>query len=225
MAVSHVYPTIDFTLLDYAKIPVGAFLVGFDTSNGGKLCKLDRFGNITVVEGGGISTNYGLYTQTSSSTPITNTTSETSLLDGGIGSLTVPANGFKLGDSFRAVLTGHISSVNNHTLHIRIKSNGSILADTGVITLPATTNKNWKLDIDFNIRQIGVAGVASIASGGSFIYNKDSNNGFEGATFSVLNTTTFNTTVNNTLVITAQWGTASTGDSIYSDIFTLTKVY
>ena len=54
MAVSHVYPTIDFTLLDYAKIPVGAFLVGFDTSNGGKLCKLDRFGNITVIESGGI---------------------------------------------------------------------------------------------------------------------------------------------------------------------------
>lgn len=225
MAVSHVYPTIDFTLLDYAKIPVGAFLIGFDTSNGGKLCKMDRFGNITVLEGGGISTNYGLYTQTATSTPITNTIVETSILDGGLGSLTVPANGFSVGDSFRAVLTGHISTINNHTLHIRVKSGTALLADTGVITLPAITGKHWKLDIEFVIRQIGVAGVATIVSGGSFIYNKDSNNAFEGATFSVENSTTFNTTVSNTLVITAQWGQANAGDSIYSEIFTLTKVY
>ena len=53
MGVSHVYPIIDFTLVDYAKIPVGAYLIGFDTSNGGKLCKMDRFGVITVIEGGG----------------------------------------------------------------------------------------------------------------------------------------------------------------------------
>jgi len=225
MAVSHMYPTIDFTLLDYDKIPVDAYLIGFDTSNGGKLCKMDHLGNITVIEGSGISPNYGLYVQTASSTPVTNTIVETSLLDGGVGSLTVPANGFNVGDSFRAVLTGHISSVNNHTLRIRVKSGSVLLADTGALTLFASTNKHWKLDINFTIRQIGGAGVASIASGGSFSYNKNSNDAFEGVNFSVENATTFNTTISNTLVITAQWGTANTGDSIYSDIFVLNKVY
>ena len=166
-----------------------------------------------------------LYTQTNSSTPVTNTVVETSLLDGGLGTLTVPANMFKMGDSFRAVLTGYISSVNNHTLHIRVKSNGVLLADTGVITMPATTAQHWKLDIDFTVRALGVAGVASIASGGSFIYNKDASNAFEGVNFSVENTTTFDTTIDNTLVITAQWGTANAGDSIYSEIFTLNKTY
>lgn len=59
MGVSHVYPIIDFTQLDYLKIPVGAYLIGFDTSNGGKLCKMDHFGVITVIEGTGTVTTNG----------------------------------------------------------------------------------------------------------------------------------------------------------------------
>ena len=148
-------------------------------------------------------TTYGLYTQTASSTPVTNTIVETSLLDGGIGTLTVPANGFQVGDSFHAIMTGHISSENNRTLHIRIKTGTSLLADTGVITLPQTTAKHFKLDIYFTVRTLGVAGVASIASGGDFTYEKDASNGFEGAAFSTENNTTFDTTISNTLEITA----------------------
>lgn len=166
-----------------------------------------------------------LHAQTSTSTPVTNTTSELSLLDGGVGTLTVPANGFKVGDSFNAILTGHISSVNNHTLRIKIKTGSIILADTGLITMPATTTKHWKLEIAFTVRKIGVSGVASIAAGGSFIYSKNASNAFEGANFSTETTTGFDTTISNTLAITAQWGTANAGDSIYSEIFTLYKTY
>ena len=167
----------------------------------------------------------GLFAQTGPSTRITNTTIESSLLDGGVGTLTVPANGFKVGDSFSAVLTGHISSINNHTLHIRIKSDGVALVDTGVMTMAATTGKHWKLDVNFTIRAIGSAGTASIASGGSFVYTKNASNAFEGVNFSTELSTGFNTTIANTLVITAQWGQANTGDIIYSELFTLTKTY
>lgn len=167
----------------------------------------------------------GLYTQTTASTRITNTTVETSLLDGGVGTLSVPANGFKVGDSFFAIATGHISSVNNHTLRIRIKSDGIILADTGLMSMSAATNKHWKLDVYFTIRTLGGPGVASIATGGTFFYTKDASNSFEGINFSTETFAGFDTTVNNTLVITAQWGTASTGDIIYSELFTLTKTY
>lgn len=166
-----------------------------------------------------------LYTQTNSSTPVTNTLVETSLLDGGVGTLTVPANGFKVGDSFHAVATGHINSVNNHTLRIRIKSDGIVLADTGVITMAASTAKHWKLEIEFIVRAIGASGVASIATGGAFFYTKDASNAFEGTNFSTETSTGFDTTISNTLAITAQWGTASAGDSIYSEIFTLNKTY
>lgn len=166
-----------------------------------------------------------LYTQTSDSVPVTNTLVETSLLDGGLGTLSIPANMFQVGDSFRAVLTGHVSSVNNHKLRLRVKTGVVILADTGDITMPATTNKNWKLEIDFTVRALGVAGVATIVSGGNFVYSKDASNAFEGAGFSVLNNTTFDTTINNTLSITAQWNNADPGDSIYSEIFILNKTY
>lgn len=171
------------------------------------------------------TTNYGLYAQTASSTPVTNTTTETSLLDGGVGTLSVPANGFNIGDSFHAILSGHISSVNNHTLQIRIKSNGTILADTGSITMAGATNKHWKLEVYFTIRALGTSGTAKIATAGAFMYTKDASNSFEGTNFSTETATGFNTTIDNTLVVTAQWGTASTGDIIYSEIFTLNKTY
>lgn len=176
-----------------------------------------------------VSNPYGylsrLYTQTNSSTPITNTTVETSLLDGGLGTLTVPANGFQVGDSFHAILTGHISSVNNHKLHIRIKTGSVVLADTGQITMSGSTNKHWKLEVYFTVRTLGGSGVASIVTGGTFMYTKDASNAFEGTNFSTEVFTGFDTTISNTLVITAQWNTADPGDLIYSEIFTLNKTY
>lgn len=169
--------------------------------------------------------SYGLYTQTASSTPVTNTTTETSLLDGGVGTLTVPANGFKVGDSFHAILTGYISSVNNHTLTIRIKAGSVVLATTGSITMAATTGRHWKLEVYFTVRTLGASGVASIATGGTFMYTKNASTNFEGTNFSTETTTGFDTTISNTLSITAQWGQTNTGDSIYSEIFTLNKTF
>jgi hypothetical protein len=167
-----------------------------------------------------------LYTQTNSSTPVTATNIEGTLLDGGLGTLTIPANGFKIGDSFSAVLIGHLSCVGTATLEIRIKTaSGILLADTGVMAMSATTNKHWKLDVDFTVRQIGIATVASIASGGLFAYTKNAGLNFEGVNFSIINNTTFDTTISNTLVITAQWNTNNAGNSIYSEIFTLNKTY
>lgn len=169
--------------------------------------------------------SYGLYTQTASSTPVTNTTTETSLLDGGVGTLTVPANGFKVGDSFHAILTGYISSVNNHTLTIIIKSGSVVLATTGAVTMGGTTGRHWKLEVYFTVRTLGASGVASIATGGTFMYTKNASTNFEGTNFSTETITGFDTTISNTLSITAKWGQANTGDSIYSEIFTLNKTY
>ena len=189
------------------------------------LC-VDANGLVKTYSGSPSTTSYGLYTQTASSTPITATAVEGSLLDGGLGSLSIPANGFKIGDSFSAVLIGHLSCINTATLQIRIKTtSGILLADTGTMAMSATTSKHWKLDVNFTIRQIGAITVASIASGGLFAYTKNSGLNFEGVNFSIINNTTFDTTVLNTLVITAQWNTNDAGNSIYSEIFTLNKIY
>lgn len=167
-----------------------------------------------------------LYTQTNSSTPVTATAVEGSLLDGGLGTLTIPANGFQVGDSFSGVLIGHLSCVGSATLEIRIKTaSGILLADTGVMAMNTTTNKHWNLNIDFTVRQVGAATVASIASGGLFSYTRDGGLNFEGVNFSIINNTTFDTTIASTLVVTAQWNTNNAGNSIYSEIFTLNKTY
>ena len=169
---------------------------------------------------------YGLYAQTANSAIVTNTTTETTVIGTGVGSLSVPANGFAVGDSFRAIFGGVINAENNQTIRIRLKTGSVILLDSGVQNLgSAVTDDVWSLNVDFTVRQIGTAGVASIVSLGGFHYTKTNNASVQGFGFNVLNNTTFNTTISNTLDVTVEWGSASTGNNIYSDIFTLNKVY
>jgi hypothetical protein len=175
--------------------------------------------------------NYGatnpssLFAQTGNSTIISGTNVEHTLINGGVGTLTVPANAFKIGDSFRAIFGGVMSVANNQTIRIRVKTNGTILLDSGAQSITNITNGIFSLNIDFTIRQLGGAGVASIVSLGTFHYNKTSNAAVEGFGFNVINNTTFNTTVDNTLDVTVQWGSTNAGNSIYSDIFILNKTY
>lgn len=171
------------------------------------------------------ATAYGLYAQTVSSTPITATIVESTLIGAGVGALTVPANGFFVGGSFNAKLNGHISCVGSATIQIKIKANSVVLGDTGIIALDTTTNKHWQIDLNFTIRNIGGVGVGSIVSSGFFGYIKNSGTNFEGANFITINNTTFDTTISNTLVVTAQWNTNNASNSIYSDIFVLNKIY
>ena len=183
----------------------------------------DYVGVIPIVPS---TLNYGLYAQTENSVPVTATTEELSLINGGVGSLVIPANGFSVGDSFQALFVGNISCVGTATLDIKVKTeSGVLLADTQVVNMDTATDKSWRLDINFTIREIGVAGIASIVSGGLFSYTKNSGLNFEGSNFSIVNNTTFDTTVENKLVVTAKWNTNNAGNSIYSEIFTLNKIY
>lgn len=167
----------------------------------------------------------GLFAQTGNGTPITATVVETTLIDGGVGSLSVPANTFKVGDSFVASMGGIISCANNEGLQIKIKEGSVILASTGALTMPQCNTQRWDLQVRFTIRAIGGAGVAVIASFGQFTYSKDASSTYEGADFSTINNTTFNTTTSSTLNITAQWGSNNAANSIYSESFILTKIY
>jgi hypothetical protein len=185
-------------------------------------------GTTTVINipGYPATINYGLFAQTANSTLITNTTAESSLINGGVGTLTIPANGFSVGDSFRAVFGGVINANNNQNITIRVKAGSIVLLDSGPQNLGSSViNDVWSLNIDFTIRAIGAAGVASIVSLGSFHYTKTNNASVQGFGFNTVNNTTFDTTVSNALNVTAQWGTASSGNNIYSDIFILNKIY
>ena len=168
----------------------------------------------------------GLFAQTADSTPVTATVAETTIIGTGVGTLTVPANAFQIGDSFVCALDGILSCGSSATLHIRVKTlAGVLLADTGIIDMSAATNKSWLINLYFTIRTLGGPTVASISSGGLFSYIRNGGTQFEGYVLSTINATTFDTTVDNTLVITAQWNTTSAGNSITTRNFTLTKLY
>jgi hypothetical protein len=167
----------------------------------------------------------GLFSQTSDSVAVTNTTVESSLISTGVGTLSVPANGFQVGAAYIAYLSGVMSSQNNATMEIHLRSNGFVLADTNPMILSATTGKFWELHVNFVIRAIGGGGVAAIVTSGRFSYNKDSGNTPESLGFSDVNNTTFDTTINNTLAVTATWGNASPLNSIQTRIFNLYRVY
>ena len=174
---------------------------------------------------GGLPLNYGLFSQTGNNINITNTTTETNLIDTGVGTLSVPANGFKVGDSFSGQFMGILSSLNNATLNLRVKSDSVVLATSGAQTLASASNSVWLLTLNFTIRALGVAGVASIVTVGTFYDIKQSNSQQQGFSFYSINSTTFNTTIANNLNVTAQWGSASTSNSLHPDIFVLQKIY
>ncbi len=170
-------------------------------------------------------TVYGLFSQTGNSVVVSGTTTESSLIDGGAGTLSVPANGFSIGDSFRGDFGGILNVGNNQTLRIRLKTGSVELADSGIQPITNITNDVWSLSVNFTIRQTGAAGVASIVTLGAFHYTKTNNGTVEGFSFNTVNNTTFDTTINNTLDVTVQWGSTSVDNSIYSDIFVLNKIY
>ena len=206
-------------------------LVALERNLRGLCCKLAEVELIPGPQGpqgiqGPVGPSGSLFAQTGNSTIISGTTVESTLINGGVGTLTVPANGSQVGDSFRAIFGGVMNASNNQTIRIRVKAGAITLLDSGVQNLGSSViNDVWSLNIDFTIRQLGGPGVASIVSLGSFHYTKTNNASVQGFGFNVVNNTTFNTTISNTLNVTVQWGSNDIGNNIYSDIFILNKTY
>ena len=178
-----------------------------------------RVPNVYADTLNGLSPTGGLFAQTATQTATG--TGEQTLITTGVGSLTVPANTFKVGDSFMLKMSGEKTNSNTNTINIRLKSGSTTLASTGTITLPSLSSAPWELTSEFTVRAIGGATVASLSTGGKFVYT-DVNN-YEGASFSVINNTTFNTTISNTLNITADQSTA--GNTTTCTNLILTKIY
>jgi hypothetical protein len=202
------------------------------TAKGSSLAQTDLIPIAEVLGGGyvtkrvnGNNVNYRVFAQTGNSTAITATTTELTLIDGGVGTLTVPANGFQVGDSFSLNMGGLMSAQNGNTITIRLKTGSVSLGSSGALTMPAITNQVWYLTTNFTIRAIGAAGVASVVVLSQFHILKAASGTQEGFAWNTTNTTTFDTTISNTLSITAQWSSNNASNSIYSDIFTLSKTY
>lgn len=169
----------------------------------------------------------GIYSQTTEGTDKTGTTYQSLLSGTGVGSLSVPANSFAVGDTYHADLCGIMSSVNNDDISIQINA-----GPTSAVTLlslnqvlKSATDKVFTLKIKFVVRAIGAAGVAQMATYAEFMYNDDASNKSETFVFYNENPTTFDTTTANVLDILVKYNSANAGNKSRSELFTIHKAY
>ena len=165
--------------------------------------------------------NYGLYAGTEDGLNISNTADEKTLIPDGVGSLSVPANGFSIGDSFRGMLTGLLNSANNQGFKIKVKINDVNILNSGEQIVSNLVDDTFSLNLDFTIRSLGET--AKVASSASFHYTKQSNGNVEGFAFSEV--VEIDTTIENTLSVTFQWGGVNAANSIQTKTFVLNKTY
>ena len=210
----HNYPLQIYTLGDNDFLDVDYFNgAGYDSS---KILGLSLKSQLKA----------GMYTMIADSSTVGGTTTELDFMDGSyMGTLTVPANTFQFGDSFRLKVCGLIGAHNNDTLTIRIKSGSTILSASPAITMPAIGSEVFELECNFTIRAIGSAMSASIITNSTFTWNKASANIFEGQNWIAVNNSTFDTTIANTLQLTAQWSSNNASNHIQSRLAHLEKSY
>lgn len=158
----------------------------------------------------------GLYSQTSIKT-ISNTTTETSLIGSGIGSLTVPPLYFQDGYSFLYKTGGLFrDSANGQTIRFRLRNSG-VLFDSGILILSnVNTLRGWNIETQFTYYG------GNMISNFQFSYTNANNDTFG---FTNQGTNAINNLVSNTLDFTAQWGSASVNNTISSNYGTLTKIF
>ena len=198
--------------------PADKYYLGIDSGDG-RLYVMDDAGAVTKFLSAG-SLSIGNYAQTVQGATVTNTTTETGIVGTGVGSLSIPANTFVVGDSFHGKIGGVISAQNGDDITINIKAGSTVLASTGSISLSPVTALGWELELDFTIASLTATG--SMCTNGNFAYNRDTGS-LEGFVFQDVQT--IDTTIDNTLDITVTWGQAKTQDQIYSANFVLFKTY
>ncbi len=191
----------------------GELLIGKTTGS--------TFEKTTLTSGTGISVSNGSgaitinassnYTSTAFKT-IANTTTETTLLASGTGSLTINANTLTVGKTYIIKAYGYVStdaSAPNWTVKAKLGST-EIASTTGAA--PASlSNRRVEITVIFTCYTIGTSG--TIAAQGSFGYNSNATNGF---TREMVNTSTItlNTETNQTIDLTFTWSAADTDNTI-----------
>jgi hypothetical protein len=187
----------------------------------------ERAANVWTNLVNGIQPSGGLFMQTADGSLYTNSTTETSILGTGVGNLTVPANTFQV-SGYKLDVAGNFNGQNGSVLTLRLCANFTgTPVDLGsvVVTLENATSKFFELEADFAIRSIGAATVAEVVTNMDFTYNRNTGNEFVGQRAVSSNSTTFDTTISNTLFLTAEFDTASTSNSIQTKLATLTRTY
>lgn len=152
-----------------------------------------------------------LFAQTASAT-VANTTTETTLASTGEGSLTLPANFLRPGRTVRVRASGFASDTGTPTLRFRVKLGSTTIGDTGAIALTGTvSNEGFVVDYELTCRTAGASGTV-IGQGFSHVDNSTNTGLLESLPSTAA--VTVNTTTAQAVSVTAQWGTASSSNTI-----------
>ncbi len=147
---------------------------------------------------------------------VVNTTTETDIIptSSASGTRTIPANYLNVAKMVKIELGGVYSTTSgSNTLRLRFKLGSTTVVDTGAITMPASqTNKYWAVTL-FVLTRSSPGVSASVSANGKFEFI-DSSNKLEIGELNGTGSTSINTTVAQDIVVTSQWGTADTNNSI-----------
>lgn len=164
-----------------------------------------------IIQGLGVNNynNYSLLLSQIGDKTVANTVAETSLIDGILGSATLPADFLKAGKVIEFKVTGYHSSQGNPTLRVKVKIGSTTVLDTGSVLSGNSTDAVIQLSAFITVRSIGATGTVI----GNGVYQEL---GTGTNIFPMLNKTvsTINTTIANTMDITLQWGTASSNNTM-----------
>ena len=163
-----------------------------------------------------------LYNATAN-TSISNTTTETTLIGSGVGSLAIAANTITAAGNFRIRAAGLLTTgAAPGTLRIRANFGTVVVLDTTAIIPPINlSSRTWTLDA---LVEVGAPGGSMTISGEArFEFGTGVQSEVIAWEATILNATA-DSTISNTFNLTAQWGLAATTETITGEIFALSKV-
>ena len=181
---------------------------------------LKRFNTLWVDSVNDLTPVGGLYAGTSFGTVISGGTLGSLLPNSGVGSLSVPANGFKVGDSFHLVCSGSIPvGDKDDVFTITLNQNGTQLGQIAV-DMEDMTDASFELEADFQVHSIGVSG--QFVTSFDFTFNRTLLKNFSGTR--LVQVSFVNTTLPSNLTLTGQFS-GVLNSSILTALFYLRKQY
>lgn len=178
----------------------------------------DAYRNISLTLQNLQDSNTLQFVQTASGN-VNNTTTETTLVSTGNGNATLEANFLNPGRKIRVKASGFYSNTGTPTLRIKVKFGSVIILDTTAFTtIVGAANNQWDLEGIITVRSSGASG--TVIGQGTVSFNTS---GTAAQIVQMVNTSTVivDTTVTNTVTVTAEWGTASSSNTITCTDLTL----
>jgi hypothetical protein len=166
--------------------------------------------------------NTSLYVGLSDSATLTGGTEQSLLPATGQGSLSIPANTFKVGDSFHLVMAGQLLvGDRDDDFTFKVYQDGVALGEITVKLEDIAVGEEsfWEGEVDFTIRSIG--GNGSIVSNIDWTFNKKTTKDFKGSRS--VTVAAINTTTTSSLSVTGQV-VGGNGSSLVTNFMTLHRV-